>query len=115
VPSSCHSSVLLYREQKVSEDEQQEADIKLHNDLCAQGYLFPRKLPNGEWLALQRMLFTTGIFIVVNEDSWRTRWCYETYEEAFVAFVHFDGVGDPSGPWIKQKPEERLGPGVLGG
>lgn len=97
-------------EHAVSEADQEAADIKLHNLLAAEGYLFPRKLPNGEWLALKKMLYTTGLFIIKDEYNWRTRWCYEHYHVAFAAFMVFDGTGDPSGLWIKQKPEDRLNP-----
>ena len=27
-----------------------------------------------------------------------------------IAFATWDGVGDPPGDWIKQKPEDRLNP-----
>lgn len=85
-------------------------DTQLHDLLVKEGYLFPRKLPNGEWLALKKMLYTTGLFIIENKTSWRTRWCYENHNDALAALVYFDGVGDPPGPWIKQKPEDRLNP-----
>ena len=74
------------------------------------GYTHPRKLPTGEWAALQRYLYTTGIVIIEDEHSWRTRWCFEFAIEARKALDAWDGTGDPPGPWIKQKPEDRLNP-----
>lgn len=74
------------------------------------GYVAPRKLPTGEWAALQPMLYTTGLFIIEKEHSWRTRWCYEYMADAADALATWNGEGDPPGPWIKQKPEDRLNP-----
>lgn len=76
------------------------------------GYLEPRQLPTGEWAALAPMLFTTDIFIIVDEYSWRTRWSYAYMSDAARALRDWDGTGDPPGPWIKEKPSERWGPGA---
>lgn len=81
-----------------------------HTDLLAAGYMLPRQLPTGEWAALQKQLFTTGLFIVDSRHTWRTRWCYERKIDAMLALAKWDGKGDPPGPWIKQKPQERLNP-----
>lgn len=78
--------------------------------ILALGYYRAKPLSNGEWLALQRMLYTTGLFIVVDEDWWRTRFCYERSADAEAAFAVWDGLGDPPGMWIKQKPQDRLNP-----
>lgn len=47
--------------------------------------------------------------------SWRTRFCYEHSIDAVLAVQDWDGQGDPPGPWLKQKPEDRLGPGMVHG
>lgn len=78
--------------------------------IVALGYFMPRKLPTGEWAALQKMLYTTGLFIVTDEYSWRTRWCYEHAADALMALAEWDGKGDPPGPWVKEKPSDRLNP-----
>ena len=44
--------------------------------------------------------------------GYRTRYCYPTIEAAEAALGVWTGDGDPPGPWIKQKPEERHGPGM---
>ncbi len=80
------------------------------DEINALGYSGARQLPTGEWVAVQSMLYTTGLFIVVDGLSWKTRWCYERAEDANVALTTWDGKGDPPGPWIKQKPEDRLNP-----
>lgn len=79
-------------------------------DMARLGYSHCKKLPNGEWLAIQNMLYTTGLFIVVDSMTWRTRFCYEDFSDAVDACLEWDGEGDPPGNWIKQKPEDRLNP-----
>lgn len=79
-------------------------------EVLALGYALARPLGNGEWLAVAPQLFTTGLFIVQDRHSCRTRYCYESPIEATRAFLTWDGEGDPPGLWIKQKPEDRLNP-----
>jgi hypothetical protein len=41
-------------------------------------------------------------------------WCYDKREtvEALIAFLSWDGTGDPPGPWIKHLGSGRKGPGA---
>jgi hypothetical protein len=78
------------------------------------GYAPSRQLPDGTWIGVQRMLTTFGLYVVTDGDSWRTRYCYARKADCFTAFESWDGTGDPAGPWIVQKPEQRMGPGALG-
>ena len=79
--------------------------------IIALGFYAPRWLPSGEWAALQRLMFTTGLFVGVDHPlGYRTRWCYEHATDAEAAISEWDGNGDPPGLWIKQKPEDRLNP-----
>ena len=89
-------------------------DDQLFALLKAEGYLRPRRLPNGCVACLMVMNFTTWLYMDVALDGWRTRYCYENLTDALDALESWDGAGDPPGPWIKQKPEERLGPGAVG-
>jgi len=72
-------------------------------DIEALGYLIPRQLPNGEWIAIMRMPFTVGLFVGITEYSYRTRFCYADAVHAVLASIEWDGTGDPPGPWIKEK------------
>jgi len=67
------------------------------------GYQAARQLPTGEWAGCMRMLFTVGLFVGIDEDSYRTRFCYPDMIHAAGALQWWDGVGDPPGPWIKEK------------
>ena len=80
--------------------------------LKAEGYVHCIVLPTGEIAGIQKMLFTCGLFVGLDDYGWRTRFCYERSEEARKALDAWDGLGDPSGPWIKEKPSDRLGPGI---
>lgn len=79
------------------------------------GYLACRELPTGEVVAIMPMLFTAGLFCGVAENSYSRRYCYENLAEARAAMLAWDGNGDPPGPWIKEKPSDRLGPGAIKG
>lgn len=80
------------------------------------GYPHSRQLPNGQWLAVAKMAFTAGLFVLDDdpETGYKTRYCYEHLSEAVAALTAWDGAGDPPGPWIKQKPEGRLNPNIMG-
>jgi hypothetical protein len=79
--------------------------------LANQGYVMLRLMPDGELAGVSKYMFTHGLDMGVEPDFWRTRWCYNTRFEAEKALEIWDGTGDPPGLWIKQKPEERRGPG----
>lgn len=79
------------------------------------GYLFPKRLPDGRYQAIYNFLFTVAIIII--EDQYRPagRWCYENFIDALDAHNAFiwDGQSDPPGAWIKAKgfgTEDRINP-----
>lgn len=78
------------------------------------GYKFVKLMKNGEWLGIVGMNFTYGMCIGIDEHGYRGRYCYEHAIDAIIAAKEYEGVGDPSGMWIKYKGEggERLGPGA---
>lgn len=67
------------------------------------GYCCPKLLATGEWAALNQYIFTAGLLVGVDEDGYRTRFCYPTMAAAIDALAMWDGHGDPPGPWIKEK------------
>ena len=80
--------------------------------LYAEGYCSLREI-DGTLCGVMRMLFTTGLFVGLSATAWERRYCYEQFDDAVEALHHWDGKGDPPGPWIKEKPGDRLGPGVV--
>jgi hypothetical protein len=83
----------------------------IHN-LHAQGYQMVRELPNVGYIGVMPMLFTFGLFVGLDSRSYVRRYCYKHFHEAAHALGTWDGIGDPPGPWIKEKMSVRLGPGA---
>jgi len=67
------------------------------------GYFSPKLLSTGEWAALGKFIFTTGLLVGIDEVGYRTRFCYKYSTDALIALNAWDGVGDPPGNWIKEK------------
>lgn len=65
----------------------------------------------GTVMAIMRQLYTWGLVAGMTKFSYKTRYCYTSLDDCFLAFAQWNGIGDPPGPWIKQKPQDRLGPG----
>lgn len=68
------------------------------------GYLAARVI-DGRIFVLQRLAFTTGILVNVNEWGYSHRYCYPNHADALEAFATWDGKGDAPGNWIKRKGE----------
>ena len=88
-----------------------EQDTIVHFELHVD-YHNIRTLPTGEIAGMTVMIFTTALFVGLTHNGYRTRYCYPSFYEAREALADWDGVGDPPGPWIKQKPENRYNPKV---
>lgn len=76
------------------------------------GYTHIKAMPDGTMCALQRQLFTTALMVGLDRVGYKRRYCYERMADAREALVQWDGAGDPPGPWVKEKPSDRLGPGA---
>jgi hypothetical protein len=75
-------------------------------------YFFLRQLADGTIIGLAPMLFTTGLFVGLDARGYARRYCYAEAQDAFIAAMAWDGRDDPPGPWIKEKPSGRPGPGA---
>ena len=84
--------------------------IENHPEIAA-GYHSLRWV-NGHLCGVQRQLYTVGFIVGLTDDGYQRRYCYERREDAIHALLAWDGKGDPPGPWIKSKPDDRLGPGA---
>jgi len=80
--------------------------------LNREGYTRCRRLPTGEIAGILPQIYTVGLCVGLNEIGYRTRFCYEHRNDALAALESWDGRRDPPGPWIKQKPEDRLNPAI---
>ena len=77
-----------------------------------EGYTDIVELPSGELAGLMKFLFTTGLVVGLDEYGYRIRFCYEFTFEALEALKEWDGVGYPTGNWIKAKGRDENGSGV---
>jgi hypothetical protein len=66
-------------------------------DLGQQGYDNIKVLPNGDWAATHRFLFTTAIVSDLHEYGYEDRWCYHTQATAEQALEAWSGIGEPQG------------------
>lgn len=99
---------------------------QLRDNLPAPDHLIPPhwietlgqpRIIRGQICALQDYLYSTGVLVGLMFDidqtcEYRARYCYEHHADAERALLTWDGTGDPSGPWIKEKLSGRLGPGA---
>jgi hypothetical protein len=90
-------------------------DSALESFLTEEGYTDLRTLPTGKIAGLHQMMFTYGLYVGLGFALWEKRYCYEHESDALTALLAWDGNGDPPGPWIKEKPSDRLGPGATEG
>ncbi len=77
------------------------------------GFVAIRRMPDGTINGVQLMLFTAALTVGIDPIGYKTRYCYESPIDAIGDLMNWDGTGDPIGPWIKQKPEDRLNPRLL--
>lgn len=82
-----------------------EISAELLEILAGEGYRDIVRLPTGEIAGLSRFLYTTGLCVGLDESGYRTRFCFDGYNEALQSLEQWDGEGFPPGWWIKQKPE----------
>lgn len=75
---------------------------ELHAFLTANGYTDLREI-GGRLCGLNRFIFTTGLVVGLDEVGYQVRYCYEHEADARDALEAWDGMGYPSGPWIKAK------------
>jgi hypothetical protein len=80
----------------------------------SEGYFSIRLLPDNRLAGIMPFLFTFGLVVGLDDTGYQGRYCYEHLTDAAKALANWDGIGDPSGPWIKYKGKggERLGPGA---
>jgi len=89
-------------------------DKDLADILRKNGYIAWREMPDGTVNGVMKFLFTYGLMIGLDIVGYQRRYCYSNIGDAMLALANWDGEGDPPGPWIKEKPSERLGPGSKG-
>lgn len=77
-------------------------DADLQHVLYANGYTDLRRIGDAV-CGLHRFNFTTGLVVALDHECYGRRYCYEYEADARIALLAWDGIGHPSGPWIKAK------------
>lgn len=78
------------------------ASFALIEVLPSSGYTEIRSL-NDRWCALKQFNYTFAVVVGLDRFGYQRRYCYEHRAEAQAALLAWDGLGHPSGPWIKCK------------
>lgn len=73
--------------------------------LADQGYTPIIVIPSVGVCSIRRMIFTTGLFVNMDELGYQYRYCYQTRAEALSAIESWNGEGHPPGDWVKRKGE----------
>lgn len=70
-------------------------------------------MPDESLAGVKKQLFTYGIVSKLDWSSFEQRWCFENAQDARLALDLWDGIGDPSGPWLKTFHPERHNPNMF--
>lgn len=78
-------------------------DKRFEEQLIRKGYEGVRKTLSGQWLGVMSFIYTSALCVGLDEHGYERKYCYEKKRDALMACEIFDGLGDPTGPWIKMK------------
>lgn len=76
---------------------------EVKKQLESEGYTDLVEIPNNGICGLFNFIFTTGLVIGIDKDSYLGRYCYSHPIHALKALNRWDGKNDPSDDWIKYK------------
>jgi hypothetical protein len=69
------------------------------------GYLFVRKLDDGTWVGLTRMIYTWGLCVGLSQgDGYERRYCYEDQLLAINEIQRMKSSEDIPSGWIARRP-----------
>lgn len=73
----------------------------LHSVVQENGYSEVREVPGQGWCGLLPFLLTWAVVVDLTPEFYGRRYCYEHQGDAALALQSWNGIGHPSGPWIK--------------
>lgn len=95
---------LLYRMNELTFKQNfKHIDAISWDTLADEGYFNTKYIPGRGVCGLMRFAYTTGLCYGIGKESYAGRYCYEFVAEGQAAILTWDGIGDPSGDWIKHK------------
>lgn len=73
---------------------------------CA--YTHVRKLPDGKWIGIMPLMFTTAIAVDIDFVGLKYRFCFDDKKLLYQAFISMQSIEDIPIGWIACRPAERL-------
>lgn len=70
-------------------------------------YLVLRRLPDGSYAGLQRLLYTTGLFMGVDRNGWSKRFCFKDVGEALAQLALLKSEDDEPEGFVARRPDLR--------
>ena len=77
--------------------------MTMKKQLEVHGYENIRQLEDGRWIGTYKLMFTTGLFVGLDDIGYACRYCFEDYDDACESVKQWNGRGHPPGNWIKRK------------
>lgn len=66
-----------------------------------------RKLNDGRWIGVHRLLYHWTLHIDISPWGYEDRYCYPNLEDAQKALEVWDGTGDPPSGWVRHPKTAR--------
>ena len=73
--------------------------------LGAGSYSHLRRLEDGTIIGIGRLMFTTAIFVDMNEWGWTRRFCFDDPALALAEYLRLRTDDDEPAGWIARRPE----------
>lgn len=79
-------------------------------DLLEMGYSAAKRLPDGSYAVLDRLLTTTAICLGVDGTGWERRFCYQDTAQCIHEWIALQTRHDEPEGWIARRPEQETTP-----
>lgn len=81
----------------------EDSDQAFRQMLEANGYYDIRKLPDGTWAALYRLIFTTAICTGLDDLGWAYRWCFDDPDMAAAGLAKLEAMDDEPAGYVARR------------
>src|SRR5262245_24839389 len=73
-------------------------------------YIGIRRLPDGRIIGVHRLLYHWTMHVDIDEIGYADKDCYQTQEQALLAMLTWDGIGEPGYGWHRHLKTGRRRP-----
>lgn len=88
-------------------DAEAEAEFRA---MLERDYMYVRLLPDGVWIGLIDLLYTTALCVGLDQYGYERRYCYEEGRLALAELEKMQSGGDVPRGWIAARPPVLLKP-----